>query len=81
MPFPAHEYMKYKIAKVKGGGSCLSCIAVPFAHLSSSLSHTHLRLVLYLLPNFFCGPGARFFKVPIINGPVKLPLFTRNIEV
>ena len=56
MPFPAHEYMKYKIAKVKGGGSCLSCVAVTFAHLSSSLSHTHLRLVRYLLPNFICGP-------------------------
>ena len=56
MPFPAREYMKYKIAKVKGGGSCLSCVAVTFAHLSSSLSHTHLRLVRYLLPNFFCEP-------------------------
>ena len=30
---------------------------------------------------FFSGPGARFSKVPIINGPVKLSLFTRKIEV
>ena len=27
------------------------------------------------------GPGARFSKVPIINGPVKLLLFTCKIEV
>ena len=38
------------------------------------------------LPNFpigidLLGPGARFSKVPIINGPVKLLLFTCKIEV
>ena len=27
------------------------------------------------------GPGARFSKVPIINGPGKLSLFTLKIEV
>ena len=27
------------------------------------------------------GPVARFSRVPIINGPVKLSLFTRKIEV
>ena len=27
------------------------------------------------------GPGARFSKVPIINGPGKLPPFTLKIEV
>ena len=27
------------------------------------------------------GPGARFSKVPIINGPVKLFWFTCKIEV
>ena len=27
------------------------------------------------------GPGVRFSGVPIINGPVKLSLFTRKIEV
>ena len=28
-----------------------------------------------------CDPGARFSKAPIINGPVKLLLFTRKVEV
>ena len=33
------------------------------------------------IPGRISGPGARFSKVPIINGPVKLSLFTRKIEV
>ena len=32
-------------------------------------------------PTFEMTPGARFSKVPIINGPGKLSPFTLNIEV
>ena len=31
--------------------------------------------------DFVVGTGARFSKAPIINGPVKLLLFTCKIEV
>ena len=37
------------------------------------------RLFLKILPRPY--PGARFSKAPVINGPVKLLLFTCKIEV
>ena len=55
--------------------------------ISPNLDHSNRFLIDYVLQNFaftyayVATPGARFSKVPIINGPGKLSPFTLKIEV
>ena len=55
---------------------------VPLANSKASLCQLDNKLTrCWLLLSSSSGPGARFSKVPIINGPGKLCPFTLKIEV